>query len=360
MLPLTNLSNEILLLIISYLSTTTSQSVRSTLCTLAASSHRLYNLTLQYLYHDIKLCVPYGEVSSNVSHQFDLLQRSISERPGLAPLVQNLQITMWSVGQVRSWKTPPGRLRSKDDAEASGRVNEFLSKMCHLRELEFERSGDPQAMYLHFEPKYLEQNKLERLRKITISDSHMLIGDVVAYLKPRNLEAMHIKEMDTRGSISNILLQDPSHHAHYKQSLSLRTLTLGQFYFRLKTLRRLLHLCPNLKYLCFWIPSESTCRLFGLSSLSPANMPITLESVQHSLLRLELLGIRNSEWFHSDGSRIDLTSFKCLKVLTARAEFFFNAESPSAMRKGVYELLPTTLEELNVRTRITSKTGDTM
>ena len=336
MLLLTELSNDILLSILFYLTID-----RPTLCALAASSRRFYSLTPPYIYHNINLRVHYSNPAHEFSKQFEHFQRTINERPPLASLVQKLHL-VW-------FKEQP---RTKRIAQSGALINRLLAKLYRLRELELTAFG---SVNLHFEPQFLGQNDLKYLRILRINDRNLQVDDIVEYLLSKNLKALHIMDMDTRSSRTEILLH-PSHHAQHASSLSLSTLSLGRFHLPQKTLLELLQLFPNLENLDCWIPGDEFFSTYTIthqrpmeSALSPAHITLALEPIQHSLLHLNLEDGLGTQWPRNDGSRMNLSSFICLKVLKARAECFFAANTPSGMRKGVYELLPSSLEELHVR-----------
>lgn len=340
MLLLIDLTNDILLSILSYLSTN-----RPALCALAASSRCFYDITPQYIYHDISLRVRQSSNAASFSPQFEHFQRTINERPTLAPLVQNLQLT-WFRGQSRTKKA----------AESGVRVNNLLAKLCRLHELDLTAFG---MLNLRFEPTFLEQNGLKCLRKIRIKDYNMQIDDVFRYLRLKSVETMCIANMNTQSSMSENLRYS-SHHAQHNPPSSLTALSLGSFHPPREMLLELLRLLPNLKDLSCWVPGDGGAghhepaygRIMS-SALSPADIPTALKPIQHSVLRLDLKDGTQTQWLSHDGTRMDMSSFTCLKVLKARAECFFAAKSPIGKRKGVYELLPLNLEELNVRLSMT-------
>lgn len=340
MLPLTDLTNDVLLSILSYLFND-----RPALYALAASSRCFYDSTLQYIYRDVKLWVRYSNILASFSKEFEHFQRTINERPTIAPLVQKLHLT-WFRGQSRT----------KNAAESGFRVNKLLAKVSRLRELDLTAFG---MLNLRFEPKFLEQNGLECLRKIRIKDRMMQVDDVVRYLRMKNLETMCIADMDTQSSMSENL-RYPSRHAQHNPPSSLTTLSLGPFHPPKRMLLELLRLISNLKDLSCWVPGDGGAsnhdaaygRIMS-SVLSPADIPIALKPIQHSLLRLELKDGTQTEWLNHDGSHMNMSSFNYLKVLKARAECFFAVKAPTGKRNGIYKLLPSSLEGLHVCISVT-------
>ena len=334
MLLLTSLADEILLLILSYFSTDL-----LTLCNLAVSSQRFNDLATPIIYYDINLCQRHSIVSPSFSTRLKQLHRTINERPTLAPLLRRLRLT---------W-------RNEQCQEALKNFNKLRAKLHWLRELELTISG---TINLRFGPKSQKPNALEWSKEIKMPDGNLQINDIVEYLLLPDLKAMHIDCIDTRTSLTEIL-QHPSRHARHDQSLSLATLSFGLFHPHPKILLEILRLSPNLRELCCWIPGDDGheghwrgVRVYivtMISVLSPARIPVLLEPIQHSLRSLNLGEATQTEWPHHDGSRMDMSSFSCLKVLKTVAKCMFSAKSPDDGRKGVYRLLPPTLEELDVR-----------
>ena len=85
-----------------------------------------------------------------------------------------------------------------------------------------------------------------------------------------------------------------------------------------------------------------------ISTLSSASLSVVLEPTQHSLHTLDLREATLTKWPRHNGSRMDMSSFDCLKVLKTVAKCMFPTKSPVAGRRGVYRLLPSSLEELHV------------
>ncbi len=85
-----------------------------------------------------------------------------------------------------------------------------------------------------------------------------------------------------------------------------------------------------------------------MSPLSPALMAQAFSPLQAFLVELRLNDGLITHWPGHDGTRMDISKFTCLKVLVVPSTYFFRG-SPEVERRGVRELLPLVLEELNVR-----------
>ncbi len=85
-------------------------------------------------------------------------------------------------------------------AESCVRANKLPAQLRWLRELERRAFGG--TVDLHSEPKFLDQNGLESVRKIRIAGCDLQADDFARCLLLRNLDEMVIKEMDTRALCS--------------------------------------------------------------------------------------------------------------------------------------------------------------
>ena len=83
----TNLSEEILLLILCYFSTDL-----FTLCDLAGSNRRFNDLATPFFCHDIELGQNYSTVSSSFPTRLGRLVRAVNEKLNVAPLLLRLRL----------------------------------------------------------------------------------------------------------------------------------------------------------------------------------------------------------------------------------------------------------------------------
>ncbi|KAF2672280.1 hypothetical protein BT63DRAFT_422769, partial [Microthyrium microscopicum] len=81
--------------------------------------------------------------------------------------------------------------------------------------------------------------------------------------------------------------------------------------------------------------------------LSPRQIATSLESTTLTLKELKLSGPLQY-WPRTDGTRLNLTSFKLLKRVDVPHFLFFNSPGPSPDRDGLYKLLPPSVEHIEV------------
>jgi hypothetical protein len=67
----------------------------------------------------------------------------------------------------------------------------------------------------------------------------------------------------------------------------------------------------------------------------------------HTLTELTLAGQFQS-WPHNRGTRLDLSIFPALKLLSVLHFLLFQSPNPDPSQDGVYLFLPSTLEQLKV------------
>jgi len=105
----------------------------------------------------------------------------------------------------------------------------------------------------------------------------------------------------------------------------------------------------SLKSLSCTVPGAKGLRSYHtvLEKMSPLRIIKSLQHLESTLVKLKLNG-ENQDWGNHDGTRLDLSSFKALKLLIVSHFLLFESCGPGPSREGVYLLLPFSLESLTV------------
>lgn len=87
-----------------------------------------------------------------------------------------------------------------------------------------------------------------------------------------------------------------------------------------------------------------------LEPLSAANVALSLQPAWDSLVELCMLANAGEDRWpgRCAGEKLDLSDFGRLKVLRVASELLFGDGRPDRERKGLYKLLPSSLEVLDV------------
>ncbi|RDW94313.1 hypothetical protein BP5796_00076 [Coleophoma crateriformis] len=286
------------------------------------------------LFHDI------GDISPNLFDQafremskFNLIRSSLEERPSLGPLVRSARIR---------WTTRSPSIHK--------RANTFLEKLSGLRSLELEIGSGG----LPFEPVFLEQNKMELLNSLTISDSMLTLASLKNFIwlgQFRSLNVLCIKKLDE----SDLPTAQNSGTAEVSRLHLCRAQHLPDEIFD-----NLLNTFTGVEFLECMIPGSCSQGIVSrrvpsvmLNELSPSRVLQALEGSRQSLKEMTIQ-CSPARWPSHDGSRLDLTGFQCLQKVCVASRLLFQDPTPrtpaeaSRTREGLFKLLPSSLKELSV------------
>lgn len=309
---------------------------KATLRNLALVHPRFVPLTPIYLLKTLHLSIRHDD--ETFSQTFQLLLRTISEAPKLASLIQNLKLYWYS-----SWDP---------NLENEILANDLLSHLHNLRSLTF-LAGGPGELYMPLT--FLDANPMVHLHTLTISDSETTLSDIFTYITSLpSLQNLHINSINFSTLPPPPIVLPPSAH----QSAALQTLHLNTFHLPPSTLHALLLLPGALQTLHCLIPGHQLREPLGggfpnsemLEPLSAANVALSLHPARESLVELCVLANAGEDRWpgRCAGERLDLRDFGKLEVLRVASELVFASGKPDRERKGLYKLLPSSLEVLDV------------
>lgn len=253
---------------------------------------------------------------------FFLFLRTVKNRPSLGELVQTVKLT-----------------RPDKDEFVDAAVNLLLEKLPRLRKLGL----DAQWINIDYRATFLKHNPMNLLRHVEL----IRIGRESNLLRTL-LQRCHIESITAQGSRLRLLMLDCTTH-NMSSLLTLKILHEDQHNdVEESELERLLTWPRALERLHCSFPSGKDWKPWTLEVSNPTMLGQVLQPVAHSLKELKL-DCNRSAGMASNGTRLDLSDgFPCLRVLQIPAFCLFAAETPGVTRNGTYELLPPTLQELQV------------
>jgi hypothetical protein len=304
------------------------------LLSLAKVSIRFSRLTRRHLYRNVHLSLVYKSyepTNDNPIERFEQFLRTLREKPDYAKYVHFISLS-WDIG------TP----------KIHYLVNRLLSKLHNLRGLYLRGSCDTQMEppSLEFRPSFLDENPMSNLKFVKLENDALGVA-LPIFLSSPSIANMEVGRMTTRDLELPLVL---------RTSVPLNTLSLRGCEFTKQVFGQLLGIRPNIRKLACPMP-------FFLGPRSPdhslfedciINLQSTLEPLQDYLVEFELTGdIEAYDDFHGY-RRVDFCKFTTLTTLRVFQFCLFSSRTPESeaeSRKGVYSLLPPTLQHLDVSIR---------
>ena len=316
---------------------------KSALCALALVSRNLSQLMKSLIFHTIEVWVQ-DDTTIRIERTCGLMQ-TLKSQPSLGAMTHTLRL---------KWPCDSGVHTTNKEA-AKERAETFLSytpNICILDIQNWSHTCNP------FTPSPHLLQRCRLLREITISDSRYTVDDVAMIMQEvPGLRSFHVQ------GLSNSVLPSFQNVSDAENSKAAPQMTRLELHKGSHTHRSIVHflltIASGLKYLstdlpglqpelrrgmaAFWDRSEQ----FMLENLSPAKSLECLRPVQETLVELHITD-EGIKWPGHDGSRFDLTAFDCLRLLSLCAVCVFPPESSWASRKGLYKLLPSSIEDITV------------
>ena len=334
---LIDLPSDLILEIFSYF-----HSERQTLHSLSITDRRFNPLANALLYRNVyvELNWPEGCTQLSDSPIFELLLRTATERPNLVAVIQKLEL-QWLKDTYKV--TPPQALYEC--------INSLLRRLPAIWSLRFEYAGSINLIS-RFDLGRLDAKFMSRLRKLYNRSDSSSLSKIVSLIQLKSIESIYLLGSDENIIVDTQPLDCKAHPNHSLSGLRLKY----DVSIPPQVLRYVLTLTPALRELRCNFPAYRIRADPGpdnpgshqSSELSPKELACTLRSVERTLTRLTLTEGARMAWSTHDGSRLDLSEFSALKYLSLKSKCFFTTTDPDGSRKGVFELLPSCLEKLEV------------
>ena len=318
-MPLNELNDDVLRLIITFLDS--SGYDRSNILSLALTCHRLHRLANNFIPRAVSLIIP--------SLKFSLLRRCMNEDLAYGQKILELGIQKYHSSAI-----------------TQSEFHSFLQNTPNLRHLDVANFFDlPVAPILLYGELSLRNTLMDLSLAYTTAQELLQLATfpklhhISSSISSRDLSSMEISSME---STTHIEVQLKSLDII---SPAIGTLFLGtvlSYSSKLSTLK-----CP--------IPLRKEGIMISFAGelqicypLSPIQIVPILMPVAGTLTHLEL-STEAQIWPGYDTSRLDISRFRMLKSLKASALCFMCPLELNISRDGFYELLPRSLEHLQVR-----------
>lgn len=313
MANLNTLSDDILHLIYDYVILSGQLHDAQSIISLGLVNRRLSSLTAEHLFRDVKFDIRFG--TGEFSQKFKRFLCRLEERPALAKFVRYIELRWWT-----------GTSQSGGNERAGESANRLLASLTSLKGLVLTVHG-PENEY-RFIPRCLDVYPMTNLTRLEVFDEGMTFEDLMErYMRLLRVESIEVRRMDRESPL-------PLSRLEAKVS-GVSTLDLGGVSLTRDQLFAILQLPRALRKLtCSF--SDEKC------STNAATIHQALSPAQSSLAEIRLSGDDNP-------TQCDLRDFTVLKRLAATAPVFFWTPHPEIERHGVYKLLPTSLETLEVK-----------
>ena len=313
---------------------------KSTLCALALTHRSFRGVTRQLIVRNIEVWVQ-GSYDIGIERYHQLIL-TLEGQLDLGANAQSLRLK-WACDT--KW-------HEADKAAASERANRLLSLTPNIRSLDIQNYSHNCSPFVP--PLHLLYN-LSFLTKIITLDPRSTVHDVAQLMQAPKLQSLEVQFMDVRmtpkprsttasetetlaSHLTHLILAPGSH-----QDPSVVHLLLA-IASKIETLSMNL---PGLQSQEAPTPGLRRREALMLEKLSPAGVLACLHPVRETLVELNLIDV-GTRWPDHDGSRLDLRGFTCLKKISLCATCVFIPNGSWDGRKGLGELLPKTIEEIDV------------
>ncbi|KAL8942797.1 MAG: hypothetical protein Q9211_001251 [Gyalolechia sp. 1 TL-2023] len=273
-------------------------------------NRRLSSLTAEHLLRDVKFEIRFA--NGEFPQKFKRFVCTLEERPALAKFVRYIELRWWT-----------GTSQDGEKESAVELANTLLVSLTNLKGLVL-TVHRPEYGY-RFIPRFLDVNPMTDLTRVEVFDEAMTFEDLMErYMRLLRVESITVRRMDRESPLPLSRLEVSG----------VSTLGLGGVSLTRNQLFAILQLPRSLrKLVCSFLDEKCSPNATTIhQALSPA---------QSSLTDLRLSGDDNQ-------TPCDLRDFTVLKRLAATAPIFFLASHPGIERDGVYKLLPTSLDTLEL------------
>ena len=322
------LPEEVLSKVISFI-----QHDHAALRALTHVSHDFNCSTLPYLVRHISFIIRKPDHSFSTS--FELFMRSLHENNKIALYVQTVKLR-WSTGTSIT----------KNNRRAYSRANDLLRELPNIRILSLSIIG---PLPVPFDHGFLDTNPLPLLREFKLFDFNATAAHIAKYMIITPVKTMKIERLNVHAPLSRSIRETSPCRIS-----KLSSLRLPYFHLPTSTLSDILCLPQSLEILHCTLPGDQELRFGALqasmrTALSPAAMTRVLEPVKDTLVELRLDDGILTRWPSHDRSRIDFSQLNALRRLGISSSCLFPFPTAKEKeREGLWRLLPSQLEELDV------------
>ena len=303
---------------------------------LAMVNSAFYQTVSPLVYRSIDLEL--RRVDDTWNPKCELLIRSMSERLQLAKYINHIGL--------RTFK-----LHDEETTKVNAHANNLLRPLRNLHSLELEAKGP-----LHFRYAFTGavNGAFSTLERVRLSNRDMEYDDVCIFLHLKNIRKVKVEALDYRTLRPGLI------DATLFGTTSLLGLEITTVHLPEEVLTEIVRLPKSLSSLSIKTPGlQKPSYTFGgldfankakmARLLSPSKITNAIQPVQTTLTSLYISENSHTSWPNHDRTRLDLSSFTALQLLSVPSHLIFPQKLPRPpSRNGLYRLLPPSLHELSI------------
>ena len=210
--------------------------------------------------------------------------------------------------------------------------------------------AEGKVVRVQFTPDFLTFNTASKLRDVNV-EVDIKTADCARLLKLPSLQVLRATNLNT--NVGHVV---PSDWAQRCKDNSLpNRVDLRDRHVPMDQMRSLLAVASPIYHLCCSLTGDEKYDEDGIfinkmvTPLSPVKMTKALQPVKDTLVYLKIHKDHIVTWPEHDGTRLDLSNFNSIKVISVPSNCFFKHPVPDATRDGVWRFLPRNIEVLRVR-----------